>query len=178
MARNLLLISNSKSHGRGYLDHAEEEIRDIVKKAEFQKTYDKLLKFATLRPRSGKEINDWLRRKRVHESLYKDLFNRLRKLELADDQKFAKWWVEQRNAFSPRAKRFLNYELRNKGIKREVIEEVLNNIKLDEEKIAIELLKKKAYRWKALPKRESRQKISQFLARKGFNWETIKEIIK
>jgi dipeptidase E len=29
-ARQLLLISNSTLHGRGYLEHAEEEIRDFV----------------------------------------------------------------------------------------------------------------------------------------------------
>ena len=41
----------------------EEEVEKIVKKAEFQKTLDKLLKFATLRPRSEKEIKDWLKKK-------------------------------------------------------------------------------------------------------------------
>jgi regulatory protein len=35
---------------------SDEEVADIIKKAEFQKTLDKLLRFATLRPRSEKEI--------------------------------------------------------------------------------------------------------------------------
>src|SRR5438132_14227674 len=33
LARRLLLISNSTLHGGGYLDHAEEEIRNFVGKA-------------------------------------------------------------------------------------------------------------------------------------------------
>ena len=36
----------------------DEQITKIVKDAEFQKILDKLLRFAMLRPRSKKEIND------------------------------------------------------------------------------------------------------------------------
>ena len=33
-----------------------KKLTEIVKKAEFQKTYDKLLRFAMVRPRSEKEV--------------------------------------------------------------------------------------------------------------------------
>ncbi len=157
---------------------SEEEIENIVKKSEFQKTSDKLLKFASLRPRSKKEITDWLKRKKVHESLDKELFNRLKRLELIDDIKFAQWWVDQRNEFKPRGKRALEAELRIKGIKKEVIESTLSDLKVDEEKIAKELLNKKAYKWKNLPKREAREKKGQFLLRKGFGWEIIEKVLR
>lgn len=157
---------------------SEEEIENIVKKSEFQKTSDKLLKFASLRPRSKKEITDWLKRKKVHESLDKELFNRLKRLELIDDIKFAQWWVDQRNEFKPRGKRALEAELRMKGIKKEVIESTLSDLKVDEEKIAKELLNKKAYKWKNLPKREAREKKGQFLLRKGFGWEIIEKVLR
>lgn len=51
----------------------DEEVQKIIRKAEFQKTLDKLLKFATLRPRSEKEIDEYLKRKKIHESLWQDL---------------------------------------------------------------------------------------------------------
>ena len=156
---------------------SEEEVEKIVKKAEFQKTLDKLLKFATFRPRSEKEIKDWFKRKKVHESIHKELFNRLKKLELIDDTKFARWWVGQRNEFRPRGKRALEAELRMKGIAKEIIMRVLSETEVDETKIARELLAKKAYKWKGLPKREASLKISQFLARKGFGWEIIRKVL-
>ncbi|KKP23347.1 MAG: Regulatory protein RecX [Candidatus Woesebacteria bacterium GW2011_GWC1_30_29] len=56
------------------------EIEEIIKKAEFQKTFDKLLRFVIVRPRSEKEIKDYLKRKKVHESLNEELFNRLNRL--------------------------------------------------------------------------------------------------
>lgn len=156
---------------------SDKEVAEIVKKAEFQKTYDKFLKFAMLRPRSEKELEGWLKRKEVHESMHKDLFNRLKRMELVDDKKFAEWWVEQRGTFKPRGIRALAQELRIKGIDREVIEQVLMETPMNEEKIAKELLQKKMYRWKNLPKREARQKMGQFLARKGFDWEIISRVV-
>jgi regulatory protein len=154
-----------------------EEIEKIIKKAEFQKTFDKLLRFATLRPRSQKEIEDWLKRKKVYLSLHEELFNRLNKLELIDDKKFAKWWIEQRIAFRPKGKRALEYELRGKGITQEIVNEILNDSPIDEEKIAKQLLEKKAYKWKNLPKNEAYQKKAQFLAQKGFGWDVINRVL-
>lgn len=156
----------------------EDEIEKIVKKAEFQKTCDKLLKFATLRLRSEKEINDWLKRKKVHESLYKDLISRLTNLDLVDDEKFARWWVEQRMSFRPKPKRILRQELKIKGINENVIADVLESITLDETKMVKELIEKKSYRWKNLPKNILRLKMSEFLARKGFAWDIIEKVTK
>ena len=152
---------------------SDSKVGEIVKKAEFQKTLDKLLRFVTLRPRSEKEINDWLKRKKIHESLYKELFDRLKRLELVDDEKFARWWVNQRSSFRPKPKRILNNELRIKGIEKEIIEEVLKEENVDEEKIARELLEKKKYKWKKLDRKIARQKMSGYLARKGFEWDAI-----
>ncbi|MBU2036049.1 RecX family transcriptional regulator, partial [Patescibacteria group bacterium] len=113
-------------------EYSQEEIESIIKKAQFQKTLDKLLRFATLRPRSQREIRYWLRRKKVHESLNEELFKRLRRLELLDDEKFTKWWIDQRLSFKPRGKRALKYELFQKGIDKEVIEKILNESEIDE----------------------------------------------
>ena len=155
----------------------EERINEIVKLAEFQKTYEKITKFATLRPRSEKEIKDWLKKKKVHQSLHKELFNRLKRLELVDDKKFARWWVEQRLNFRPRSKRAMVYELKNKGISKEIIEEIFSIQRIDEEKIAEKLLKSKNYRWRNLPGAEARKKMAAFLQRKGFGWPIIKKAL-
>lgn len=156
---------------------SDKEVTEIVKKSEFKKTGDKFLRFATLRPRSEKELRDWLKRKKIHESMHKDLFNRLKRLDLVDDKGFAEWWVGQRHEFKPRGVRALAQELRMKGIDREIVEQVLMDTPINEEKIARELLDKKAYKWKSLPKREAQQKMGQFLARKGFGWEIIRKVL-
>jgi regulatory protein len=155
----------------------EREIEEIVKKANFQKTYNRLARFVTLRPRSKKEIEDWLKKKKIHKSLHNKLFNRLNRLGLVDDKKFARWWVEQRLNFRPRAKRILAYELRKKGVDKNIIEDVFSEVEIDEERIALKLLEKKKYKWKNLGKFERKKKMGEFLARHGFGWQVIKRII-
>lgn len=156
---------------------SDKEIKEIVKKAEFQKTLDKLLRFSTLRPRSEKEIIDYFKRKKIHESLHDELFNRLNRLELIDDMKFAEWWVGQRIQFTSKSKRELEFELRKKGIDKETINKVLGEGKIDEEKAARELLGKKAYKWTNLSGIEAKQKKTQYLAGKGFSWEVIEKVV-
>jgi regulatory protein len=157
---------------------SEKEVAEIVKKAEFQKTLDKLLRFATLRPRSEKEINYWLKRKKVHESLQKGLFNKLKRLDLIDDRKFAEWWIGQRIQFKSKSKRELISELRIKGIDKNTIEDVLYETRIDEAKNAKKLIEKNQYKWERYDKRTARKKMGEYLARKGFAWEIIKKVIK
>ena len=155
----------------------EKEIEDIVKKAEYQKTLDKLLRFAMVRLRSEKEVTDYFKRKKVHESMHEKLFEKLKHLELLDDVKFAKWWIDQRIQFKNKSKRVIQMELRQKGIGKEIIDEVFSETVIDEEKMAKELLAKKIYKWKNLEPREAKQKISQYLAGKGFSWDVIEKVV-
>jgi regulatory protein len=148
----------------------EEEIAEIVKKAEFQKTYDKLLRFTMVRPRSEKEITDYFRRKKVHDSMHEKLVEKLKHLELLDDAKFAKWWLDQRANFKPKPKRILIQELRIKGINKEIIDEVLG-----EER---DLIERKAYKWKGLEPKIAKQKMSQYLAGKGFGWDVVEKVTR
>lgn len=158
-------------------EYSEIEIKELVKKAEFQKTYDKIIRYATLRPRSRREIELWLRKYKVHESMHDELFNKLKRLELLDDTKFASWWVDQRMSFRPRGKRALMAELRQKGVSQETVKEVLAKTEIDETKVAKDLLKKYQYKWERLPKGERKKKKSGYLARKGFGWEIIKQVV-
>ena len=51
----------------------QEEINEIIKKAEFQKCLDKTINFAMVRPRSVKEVKDYFRRKEVPESIHEEV---------------------------------------------------------------------------------------------------------
>jgi len=153
---------------------SEERIIEITKKAEFQKVFDRILFFASLRPE--KEVNNWLKRKKVDESFNNTLLEKLTKLELLDDEKFAVWWVEQRLQFKSKSKREIVMELRNKGIKKEVIEKVLEGSNLDETSSVKKLIEKNYYKWSKFPEKIRRQKMQMYLARKGFSWETIKRV--
>ncbi|OGM18249.1 hypothetical protein A2686_03530 [Candidatus Woesebacteria bacterium RIFCSPHIGHO2_01_FULL_38_10] len=153
----------------------EEEIEKIVNQAEFQKVYNKLLKFASLRPRSEKEYKFWLKRHKAHQSLHKELFNRLKRLGFLDDRKFAVWWIDQRTTFRPRSIKALRSELGFKGIGRQIIDELLSEMNVGEEKAAQKLVEKNKYKWEKLDEFNARRKMTEFLLRRGFKWEVIKK---
>jgi len=159
-------------------EYSEEEIGEIVKKGEFQKISDKLINYSILRPRSKKEVEMWLKRKKVHESIHKDLFNKLKRLELLDDEKFASWWVKQRMEFRNKSKRELIFELRSKGIDKNIIDDVMSKSNVDDESAAKKLIKKNKYKWKRYEDNHKNRKMSEYLARKGFSWEIIKKVVK
>ena len=156
----------------------EDDIQKIKGEADFQKILSKILDFASRRSRSEYEYKLWLKRKNVPENFHKRLFNRLKNYDLLDDEEFARWWVEQRQHFRPRAKRILNYELRTKGINKDIIDKVLEEAGVDEVKIAGDLIKQKEYKWKSLPELEKKKKMTEFLARNGFSWDVIKSALR
>ena len=120
----------------------QEEINEIIKKAELSKSFDKTLRFAMTRPRSTKEVKDYFRRKEIDASLHETILVKLIKLELLDDTKFAKWWVDQRLAFKSKSKKDITFELRQKGIDTNIIKNILDDSEIDEVKIAKELITK------------------------------------
>ena len=144
-------------------------------KAEEEKIYNRVLRFATLRPRSEKEVKLWFQRKRVYPELAEGVFNRLKSLSLVDDNAFAKWWVDQRLTFRPKGRRALFVELRQKGIDREVISQALEVV--DDKSVASSLARRRLLRLAHLPNEVRQKKLSDFLARRGFSWEVIKEVV-
>ena len=159
-------------------EFSQSEIDKIIYEAEFAKTYNKLLNFATLRPRSEKEVFDWSKRKKVPKSIYKKLFNRLNRLELLNDSKFASWWVEQRVQFKFKSKKELKYELRQKGIDKNVIDNALGKADVNEEELAKKLFEKNKYKWQKYELQQQKEKAFAFLARKGFPYDIIKNVVQ
>ena len=96
---------------------------------------------------------------------------------VVNDEEFAKWWVEQRLAFKKISVKVLKLELGGKGISRNVIDDILEEAPIDEEKMARELLEKRAYKWDNLDPKVAKQKKFQYLAGKGFSWDIIEKVV-
>lgn len=158
---------------------SQKKIEEIIKESEFQKVYDRTLKFLSFRPRSEKEVRDWLNKKKTGEETKRIVIKKLKETKLLDDREFASWWIEQRVTFRPIGKAGLKYELRKKGVEGEIVDEALEKKITDsfERKLALKVAKKKSPAYQKLPPLEFRQKMGGFLARRGFSWEVIKEVI-
>jgi len=156
-----------------------EEAQALIAANELQKYMDRVFNFLSYRPRSKKEIIDYLARKKVGGETEKVILQKLTRLNYIDDLAFAKWWLEQRQTFRPEGKRLLKLELKRKGISDEIIAEVLSTgPELDSEQLARQVLKKKLARFQKLPYKEAFNKALSLLLRRGFDYETVKGVIE
>jgi regulatory protein len=131
--------------------------------------YQRALSFISYRERSQVEVEQNLRKNHVPEELIGEVVARLQRSHLLDDRRFAQNWAENRSEFRPRSRRALTYELRQRGLPGEVIEETLAQV--DDESLAVQAALKKARRLTGLEWPEFRQKLYAFLARRGFSYE-------
>lgn len=153
----------------------EKEVEDLVFKNESQKLLDKAYRLLSFRPRSEKEVRDYLKKRKIRPRLIEWLISQLKTQGYLNDEKFAQWWLEQRATFRPRGKRALRQELRQKGVAGEVIEAVVGE--LEELPLAKKSAQKKARALEKLDRQEFQQKLTAYLSRQGFSWPTIKLII-
>lgn len=156
-----------------------KKVEEIIREGEFAKIYNRVLKFLSYRPRSQKELADWFAKKSVGGQTQKLVLKKLKRLGYVDDRKFAEWWIEQRISFRPRGARLIKLELLKKGISREAIERLFEEINIDfsEEKRAKRAAEKKFKSLKNLTRPKQKEKLSQFLLRRGFSWETIRKVL-
>lgn len=160
-------------------DITEIDIKQLKDISDTGNIFNRVLHFLSYRPRSEKEIRDFLTRKKVDTKKADVILEKLGKANFVNDLEFAKWWTENRLRFRPKGKIVLKSELIKKGIKGEMIDEVLTQIgSQKEQQIAISLAQKRLAKYKNnLDQKQVYKKIAAYLAQKGFDWETVKSAI-
>jgi regulatory protein len=167
----------------------EKQIKNLITADQTERLLNKTLRFLSFRPRSEKEIRDHLLwkgklkelksevEKRQYEISVEEVIKKLKKLEQIDDAKFASWWVDQRNRFKPRGPSMLRSELFAKGVAKEIIDSKIKTSEESQFKQALAAASKKVGLYKKLDLQDFRVKLGQFLARRGFDWQTIKKVV-
>ena len=158
---------------------SEEEIKHLIETSNRQKILGKVFNFLSYRPRSQKEVRDYLVKKKVDEEEITDVVKYLSEKKYLNDEEFARWWIEQRMTFRPAGWRLLKMELKQKGVGEEVAEKILSDkdIKISGEELARKVVEKKLKSVGKLPPEQVREKLFAALARRGFEWELIKEVV-
>jgi len=155
---------------------SEEKIQSLQAAEQRERAYQQAMLLLSYRARSEAEIRQNLRKHEFSEALIEETLQRLRQDRLADDHRFAQAWVENRNTFRPRSRRMLAVELRQKGISEEATRSALQGV--DDEALACEAARKRAPRLRGLEWNEFRQKMSEFLARRGFPYSVIAPTVR
>jgi regulatory protein len=166
---------------------SSQMVKEISKTDLFNYFLDRIMGLLSRRPRSTKEISDYLyknlkskiSKKNLSENLYeeltKDIIEYLKEKNYINDLEFTKFWVNARK--NSKSKRILFQELVSKGISRSIIELEIGKIKDSIEKgAALKIADKKIKLLTKYDRITKDKKLKEFLYRKGYNWEIIKEI--
>ena len=154
----------------------EEELAELARTEALEDARERALRFLEPRPRSSAEVKQHLFKKKIATDVIEQTITRLTEAGLLDDAAFAKYWVENRETFRPRAGRALKFELKRKGISDANIGDALGEI--DESESAYRAAENRAKRWSELERREFFEKVTAFLVRRGFSYDIAKQAAK
>lgn len=163
----------------------EDQLAVFEQESEFGKLYARSLEYALMRPRSSKEMYDYLqRRSRATKYLGRDgtvrdreavstiildrVYDRLKQKGYIDDYKFTRFWVENRHQNKGASRRKLENELRIKGVPSSVISEVLSETDRTDDTEIQKIIAKKRHKY------TDNQKFMAYLARQGFSYDDIR----
>ena len=155
---------------------SDEDILKFKEQDTLEVAYQKALHFISYRPRATAEVQKKLVEKGFSEAVVVDTLDRLQRNGLLNDAQFAQAWVENRMTFRPRSRRVMAFELRQKGIVDETIDQTLGE-QIDEESLAYAAGQRQARRLAGLDMREFRTKLGAFLGRRGFSYDVVRPVV-
>ena len=170
---NELLVREGLKVGQELLPEKREE---LVAKDRLGKAQEQIYRFLSYRPRSEKEIYDYLGKKKLKDEEKEKIIKNLKEEKLIDDLEFARWFLEQRQTFRPKGSYALRQELRQKGIGEKIINQVLPN-REEELSLAKKALVKAEKKYASFLGREKKEKLMAYLRRRGFSWEAVKKAV-
>lgn len=165
-------------------EYTDEELTLLETESQFGKVYGRALEYCLMRPHSSREIRDYLYRKTrdtrtktgdikkgISPEITSRVFDRLVEKGYVNDEKFARYWVDNRNIKKGTSKRKLQAELQAKGIESAIIDKYLHESSRSEEDELEKVIAKKRRRY------TDDQKFMQYLVRQGFQYDTVKQAL-
>ena len=167
---------------------SNEELAGFEQESQFGKLYGRALEYCLMRPHSAKEIKDYLWRKtratkyksrtgeiRDREGVSQDIADRvyLRLVDRGyiDDEKFTRFWVENRNQTKGTSRKKLTVELRAKGVDASVIDQALSLTERSEQDELSKVIIKKSSKY------SDERKLIEYLMRQGFRYDDIMDAL-
>ena len=178
------------------VDVTPDDLAKWEEESQFGKLYGRALEYVMMRPHSAKEIHDYLWRKTLSRKVKKPVrsagdsakdydvvdvpgvpqtiadrvYERLSDKGYIDDDKFTRFWMENRQQTKGISQRKLVAELRAKGVPSSIIEAQQSSTEREDESEVKKVINKKRSKY-------SEEKLIQYLLRQGFRYDTIKEAL-
>lgn len=140
---------------------------------------DHALNLLSFRERSEFELKNRLNQKGLDKDSSKKVIEDLKKLNLLDDEKFAKRFLHDLIMRKPCGELLIKNEFYKKGINKNIISKVLDEFFLENN--PIDIGKRCADKWikshPRVPDSDKKIKVSKHLQSRGFTWSIIEQVL-
>ena len=161
-------------------EFSETAFLEMLNEDGIRRAKDQMLRYLSRRPHSRRELLLKTLQKGYEASQIEAGLDDLARLDLVDDARFARQFIQNEQLLRPCGKNLLREKLRQRGISREIFEPILAEC-LDEhpETAAIaEVVGKFLSRNSRLTPEKRYEKLIRYLQAKGFEWQLIREAVQ
>lgn len=154
-----------------------EEFQEIKVDVVTKRAKKRVLYLLEKMARSEQQIREKLRKSYYTEDVIDQAVEYAKNFGYINDVSYARGYTHLK--MKQKSKKEIYFALLGKGINKEIINEVLEELldQDDEKALIIKLIRKKKYNIEAIDRKEI-QKINTFLIRKGFQYEQVKEVLE
>jgi regulatory protein len=158
------------------LELSGDRLDALMTSLRLSRCLDAAYRYLGYRPRSEAELRERLQRRGFPAEHIEQTISKLKEQGLLDDLSFARFWAENRATFRPRSRGITRSELRKKGVTEDAISQAVGEI--DEVESAYRAAVIKARRFSRLDYPEFRQRLGEFLRRRGFTYDIINQTVR
>jgi regulatory protein len=175
------LVRLSLYEGRELSKSESSELRQLAEESNAKQL---ALKYLSRRPRTEKEIADYLAKKQFDKQTAQRTIDLLNNLHLLDDAEFARMFCRDKIQRKPVGERILRGALFRKGINKEIIDTVMPEFFSHDAERELALNAGKKQYTKLLRSRSHMEKLQlkkrlfDFLVRRGFDFDTVQSVLR
>ncbi len=154
---------------------SDEQLQELIQNSERYRAKEKALYLLTHRDHTKKELVEKLKRT-SGEEVAREAAQRMEEIGLVNEEAYARRYAKElmcRKKFAPSR---TEYELEKKGIDRELIHEIIEEIGIDPADQLRDLLERKYAQ--AVREEKGRRRTVASLQRLGYRWEDIRRALE
>lgn len=165
------LLENRFDVGREIDD---DDLHEIIKLSNERRAKEKALWLISYRDHSKKELTDKIKRT-CDEEAAETAVERMEELGLVNDEVYAERYAKKLLFTKHMSKKAASYELAKKGIDRELSEEILESIELDDREQIRAVIEKK---YRIINDEKTKRRAFAALQRLGYRFDDIRAVLE
>ncbi len=152
------------------------QIEALTRADNFHRCLNVAAHYLSYRPRSEFELRERLRQRGFNGNSIDVVLAKLKEQGLMDDMAFAQFWRDNRESFNPRSQRLIRLELGQKGVARDIIDQVVAAV--DDEDSAYRAAQSKARNLPLSDYQLFQRRLGGYLRRRGFGYGVINHTVE